>query len=839
MSEDQTPPEQKSPLRDIVQPFIDLAHAPRALWGVNLAYVLEGMVYFGMLGYLAIHFSDFIFQGVDHADEYSHNSVMVLTAGITIAMFFLGSVADKRGIRFALIAAFAFMLVGRVVMSGAPNVFGLDPARPGVFAGDKVSLYVTAIDTEEGNKTITEATVVANDEGGADVDTRLAIDLAAGEGIVPSKELESRLVKLSKATVVVGKDSSWKVQYGSRPITARLLARSAEDQCVCAGAVISLKSAYVTARKKESNGESDAGEDEYEYYIRCHWSEQFGDVDSSRCVSKSDAKILEGIDRLESGDLEIAAQRASEILRSNHREALEGRVLEVVRSGDSKRWTARVLELLQANPFDGEAGQQNHTCERKVGDHEAMQRTTKRWSIPSPPDGMASANSVSIAELRGMDDGPVKIMLSGVYVSYVRNGAYFVQAKRDGPAIRVCVSPFWSSLHMVTILGMLFVVVGYGLYQPAAYAAVRQFTTPKTAAMGFAMLYALMNLGGWLPTFAFMLRDEKWLGIGIPGVYWFYTGVTLLALFFTIVILSRKTVAAAIERAKAETAEIESSTEKDKTEEKTPEKQAADASLQDLARVPPAHIWVLVLAVLGVVYWKVKAPWDLYSCAFFALLWLVLCAVPITGRWMARNPLADGKFFFFIFALIPVQTLFAYNWLILPQYISRSFEGWIGEYFEIAANANPLLIFIAVPLIAAATQKSRVYNMMIYGTFIMALPAFLLVIGPYAWTLFGYLLIMTIGEAMWQPRFLQYAAEIAPEGRTGQYMGVAQLPWFLTKMLVPLLYSGRMMDHFCPAEGVKNTEMMWLIFACIAMVSSIVLVIAKPWVGKDFKTKAA
>lgn len=838
MSEDQTPPEQKSPLRDIVQPFIDLAHAPRALWGVNLAYVLEGMVYFGMLGYLAIHFSDFIFQGVDHSDEYSHYSVMVLTAGITIAMFFLGSVADKRGIRFALIAAFVFMLIGRVVMSAAPNVFGLDPARPGVFAGDKVSLYVTTIGTEDGNKTITKATVVANDEGGAEVETQLAIDLSAGEGIAPSKELESRLVKLSKATVVVGKDSSWKLQYGSNRITARVLARSAEDQCVCAGAVISLTSAYITAQRKKSDGESDEAEDEYEYFIRCHWSEQFGDVDSSRCVSKSDAKILEGIDRLESGDLEIAAKRASEILRSNKREALEGRVLEVVRSGETKRWTARVLELLQANPLDGEAGQQNRTCERTVGDHEAMQRATKRWSIPSPPDGMALADSVSIAELRGMDDGPVNIILNGVYVSYVRNGAYFLQAKRDGPAILVRVSPFWSSLHLVTILGILFVVVGYGLYQPAAYAAVRQFTTPKTAAMGFAMLYALMNLGGWLPSFAFMLRDKNWLGIGIPGVYWVYTGVTLLALFFTIVILSRKTVAAAIERAKAETAELESTTEKDKTEEKTPKQEAA-APLQDVARVPPAHMWLLMLAFLGLLYWKVKAPWDLYSCAFLAVMWLGFCSVPQTARWLARHPLADGKFFFFIFALIPVQTLFAYNWLILPQYISRAFEGWIGEYFEIAANANPLLIFIAVPLIAATTQKSNVYNMMIYGTFIMALPAFLLVIGPYAWTLFGYLLIMTIGEAMWQPRFLQYAAEIAPEGRTGQYMGVAQLPWFLTKMLVPWLYSGWMMDRFCPAEGVKNTEMMWLIFACIAMVSSIVLVIAKPWVGKDFKTKAA
>ena len=52
--------EQKSPLQEIVQPFIDFAHAPRALWGVNLAYVLEGFVYFGMLGYLAMYFNDFV-----------------------------------------------------------------------------------------------------------------------------------------------------------------------------------------------------------------------------------------------------------------------------------------------------------------------------------------------------------------------------------------------------------------------------------------------------------------------------------------------------------------------------------------------------------------------------------------------------------------------------------------------------------------------------------------------------------------------------------------------------------------------------------------------------------
>jgi len=96
---------------------------------------------------------------------------------------------------------------------------------------------------------------------------------------------------------------------------------------------------------------------------------------------------------------------------------------------------------------------------------------------------------------------------------------------------------------------------------------------------------------------------------------------------------------------------------------------------------------------------------------------------------------------------------------------------------------------------------------------------------------------MTIGEAMWQPRFLQYAAEIAPEGRTGAYMGVAQFPWFLTKMLVPL-YSGVLMQRYCPSIGERDPQTMWLIFACIAMVSTVLLIAARGWVGKGFKTRA-
>ncbi len=747
--------EKKSPLREITQPFVDLVHAPRALWGINLAYVIEGMVYFGMLGYLAIYFSDFVFQGVEHADERSHNSVMVLTAGITIAMFFLGAVADKWGVRFALVSAFAFMLIGRIAMAGAPNVFGLEPARPGVVAGDKVDLHVTKMDTIDGVKVIADASVLANDNGASGPATPLAVDLSAGDGLVPDASFESRLVQIRNARIVEGEAQDWQIEYGSAPVTSRLLAHAAEEIGLCVGATLSVQDAYVTRRNEEGD----------EFVIRSHWAEDVTSVDVSGC--------------------EEAPERES------------------------------------------------------AGSDDDL-KSHSRWSTAQPSEAAQAASPTTITEIRALEDGPANVLLKGVNVTYVRNGGYFLQADREGPGIRVFVDPMWSSLHLLTMLGICLVVFGYGMYQPAAYAGVRLFTTPKTAAMGFAMLYALMNLGGWLPSFAFLLRDEDFLGLGISGVFWVYTAFTLCGLFVTIFILSKRTVATAIATAKEETAAIKAAEGKKGAEVKENDAKPdanRPAQTNDTPSVP-FHLWLLAGAALFAIFMRLDAPLCYIVPGALALAWVALVIIPPTGRWVARHPLADPKFAFFIFALIPVQTLFTYNWLVLPQYISRAFEGWIGDYFEIAANANPILIFIAVPIITAMTQKAKVYNMMIYGTFIMAAPAFLLVIGPYAWTLFLYILIMTIGEAMWQPRFMQYAAEIAPPGRTGQYMGVAQLPWFLTKVIVPWLYSGWMMDRYCPAEGEQNTQVMWLIYACIAMCSTVMLVIAKPWVGKDFKTKA-
>jgi proton-dependent oligopeptide transporter, POT family len=343
-----------------------------------------------------------------------------------------------------------------------------------------------------------------------------------------------------------------------------------------------------------------------------------------------------------------------------------------------------------------------------------------------------------------------------------------------GPAISGT-QGMWSSLHLIAMGGILGIVIGYGIYMPACYAAVKYFTTEKTSAMGYAMLYALMNLGGFLPG---LISPPVRKAFGITGVFWVYAVLTVAGILSVAIILTRKAMKDAMEstgwtQKKSEVAE-----------EKKPIKEQI-------------------------------------------------------AYYIKHFPLRDYRFLFFIFILIPVQTLFAHNWLTLPQYFSRAFTGVVSENFEFFVNFNPILIFILTPMVAALTTKSDTYKMMIIGTFVMASPTFILALGPSLYTVFAYLIIMTIGEAMWQPRFLQWVAEIAPKDMTGIYMGIGQFPWFLTKVITSL-YSGWFLMHYCP-QGVPpeqmHTEAMWFIYGLIAIASPVGLVLARKWMIKGFKIK--
>lgn len=338
----------------------------------------------------------------------------------------------------------------------------------------------------------------------------------------------------------------------------------------------------------------------------------------------------------------------------------------------------------------------------------------------------------------------------------------------------------WNTAHLYAMIGIFGIILGYGIYQPACYAGVKQLTIEKTAAMGYAMLYALMNLGGFLPG---LISPPVRRAYGITGVFWVYVALTAVGIGIVYFIITKK----AMEKAVREV--NQDSDGKPKEEEKD--------EMTEMSK-------------------KEKIAY-----------------------YIKNFPLKDLRFLYFVFILIFVQTLFAHNWLTLPLYTSRAFEGFVSDNFEFFVNLNPILIFILAPMVTALTSKKDTYTMMIIGTFVMATPTFILALGPNLYTLMSFLILMTIGEAMWQPRFLQWVAEIAPKNMTGIYMGIGQFPWFLTKVITSI-YSGWFLMKYCPADtppSEMNTETMWFIYGIIAIISPVGLLLAKGWMKKGFKVK--
>ncbi len=411
----------------------------------------------------------------------------------------------------------------------------------------------------------------------------------------------------------------------------------------------------------------------------------------------------------------------------------------------------------------------------------------------------------------------------------------------------------WSPMFFIMIGGLTLMVISYGLFQPAAYAGVKRYTNKKTATMGYAVIYGLMNLGAFFSGFISSFTRHKFEAIfppnGLTAVFWVYVVLTILSLIITFLLITKKSDKDAVERVARENAELLAKGEVVEDEEK---EESKDITKKKINNLPIILYSIMAIGFFLISGFGFKNSFNqifdlkLLSHDIHIDIAFILCLVMIgiaAYDYLKRrpwHPFRDKRFTFFVFILIPVQTLFAHNWLTLPYYLNRAFQGsMVSQYFEVFTNLNPILIFIFTPIIAGLTAKANVYKMMIYGTLVMALPTFLLAIGPNLYLFLLYVLAMTIGEAMWSPRFLQWIAEVAPEGKVGLYMGVGQFPWFLDKVITGF-YSGYLLEKYCP-KGVPPSEThtgtLWFIYGLIAIITPISLWLAKNWMSKGTENK--
>lgn len=330
--------------------------------------------------------------------------------------------------------------------------------------------------------------------------------------------------------------------------------------------------------------------------------------------------------------------------------------------------------------------------------------------------------------------------------------------------------------------GLLLAAFGGGVIQPALYAGVKEYTDARTATMSYSILYAIMNLGIVMESFVSPYIRTSGAFVKVGGHEIMGRGLGITGVFW----------------------------------------------------MCTAATLLMLLINVGFFTKKVEQRDRMTVDAPAAK-----DAKPKTFlESMKELPFLDARFMFFIFALLPVRTLFAHQWLTMPDYIMRCYPAAVGAKYEWITALNPIIIVIFVPLIAAFTSRVSVVTMMIIGTGISAVTTFLLVPGPNLTALLAYVILFSFGEAVWSSRFLEYVADIAPAGRVGAYMGLAGIPWFLAKFTTGL-YSGKVLSFFVPASGPQDSSSMWFIYALIACITPLTLILARRWLTAPLKTGAA
>ncbi|RPJ47963.1 MAG: MFS transporter [Candidatus Latescibacterota bacterium] len=217
-------------------------------------------------------------------------------------------------------------------------------------------------------------------------------------------------------------------------------------------------------------------------------------------------------------------------------------------------------------------------------------------------------------------------------------------------------------------------------------------------------------------------------------------------------------------------------------------------------------------------------------------------APPRESAWsIMREVTRENRFWVFIvfiFLLVLVKMIFQYNHSLYPLYMERiGFQEWTGRLYSI----NPAIIIFLVPVMTALTGRYNAYTVILIGSFVSAASVFFMGFGESIGLIVLFQITLSLGEALYSPRLYDYTATIAPKGREASYMAYSKAPMFFAKVGAGPI-TGILLARLCPAEGARNTELMWILVGASTMISPIALLLGRRWLdveGRERRERAA
>lgn len=151
-----------------------------------------------------------------------------------------------------------------------------------------------------------------------------------------------------------------------------------------------------------------------------------------------------------------------------------------------------------------------------------------------------------------------------------------------------------------------------------------------------------------------------------------------------------------------------------------------------------------------------------------------------------RRAFADPALLLFLAATMPVAVVFFQHVSAMPLYLVRDLQLSASTYGLLFTVNTVLIVFLEVPLNVAMRVLSH-RRALASGALLTGLGFGALALATDVWTVMATVIVWTFGEMVLFPGMAAYVADIAPPGRSGEYMGLYTMSFGLAFTIGPAL----------------------------------------------------
>lgn len=174
----------------------------------------------------------------------------------------------------------------------------------------------------------------------------------------------------------------------------------------------------------------------------------------------------------------------------------------------------------------------------------------------------------------------------------------------------------------------------------------------------------------------------------------------------------------------------------------------------------------------------------------------------------------------FGFALVGSNIFWNYNSVVFPIYMKYEIE---SNHYGNVESINPIFIPVFTLIVATLWPTTSPYRMVTVGSFIFALSALPLVFTSTLKSAELYVLLMTVGEAIYYPKVELVEFNIAPNDQAGLYTTLTKIPVGIFRVF-GMLSNSYMIDAWCSEQGGDECSFVWIVATVVALTTPVFLV---------------